>query len=201
MTVADTLAPGTPAQQDSRMIPLHRDMGRAACRRIAAACLCCIVAALACHPARAAESDFLERFRGDWSGSGKVQRDGSTPPRQVTCSVIGRPTENRINAQGSCRAYLIFVRPVAIDVVYDPRSGIYRGTYIGARIGPARLSGTRSGDALNLRIEWPRPVNGDTQATMVIQNDGRGILRITIADNLTPGGPIQQTSEIILVRR
>ncbi|GAU80310.1 hypothetical protein BIWAKO_00196 [Bosea sp. BIWAKO-01] len=183
------------------MLPQHRGIGIPIRCGIAAACLCCILAAFACNPARAAESDFLERFRGDWSGSGKVQRDGGSQPRHVTCSIMGRPTDNRISAQGSCRAYLIFVRPVAIDVTYDPRSGTYRGTYTGARIGPARLSGTRSGDALNFRIEWPRPVNGDTQAAMVIQNDGRGILRITILDNLTPGGPILQTSEIILVRQ
>ena len=36
---------------------------------------------------------------------------------------------------------------------------------------------------------------------MVIRNDGQGILRITVADNLTPGSPTQQTSEIVLVRR
>ena len=201
MTVADTLTPGTPVQLASWALPQHRVMGRATRCGIAAACLCCLLVVLVCNPARAAESDFLERFRGDWSGSGKVQRDGGSQPRHVTCSIMGRPTENRISAQGSCRAYLIFVRPVAIDVTYDPRSGTYHGTYTGARIGPARLSGTRSGDTLNLRIEWPRPVNGDTQAAMVIQNDGRGILRMTVADNLTPGGPILQTSEIILVRQ
>jgi hypothetical protein len=54
---------------------------------------------------------------------------------------------------------------------------------------------------VNLRIEWPRPVNGDMQASMVIRNDGRGTLRITVADNLTPGGPVQQTSEIVLARQ
>jgi hypothetical protein len=63
------------------------------------------------------------------------------------------------------------------------------------------LPGTRKGDVVNLRIEWPRPVNGDTQAAMVIQNDGQGRLRITVADNLTPGGPVQQTSEIVLARQ
>lgn len=200
MTVADILTPGGPTQQSSGIIGARRCMGAAACRRSAAACLCCVVAALAWGPTCAAESDFLARFRGSWSGSGTVQRDGGSQPRQVTCSVMGSPAENRISAQGSCRAYLIFVRPIAIDVAYDPRSGIYHGTYTGARIGPARLSGRRGGDALNLRIEWPRPVNGDTQATMVIHNDGRGRLRIAVADNLTPGGRIQQTSEIILER-
>lgn len=54
---------------------------------------------------------------------------------------------------------------------------------------------------MNLRIEWPRPVNGDTQAAMAIRNKGQGRLRITVADNLNPGGPVLQTSEIILARQ
>ena len=103
--------------------------------------------------------------------------------------------------QGNCRAAVIFTGPVGADLTYDPRTGTYRGTYTGSRIGPARLTGTRRGDAVHLRIDWPRPVNGDTQTTMVIRNDGRGALRITVADNLSPGGPIQQTSEIVLQRR
>jgi hypothetical protein len=151
--------------------------------------------------AQAAEVEFLDRFRGTWSGSGKIQREGRSQPRHVTCSVIGSPAENRISAQGNCRAVLIFSRQIAVDLHYDPGSDKYRGTYTGSRIGPARLTGSRSGDAVNLKIYWPRPVNGDTQAAMTIRNDGQGTLRITIADNLTPGGPIQQTSEIVLGRR
>lgn len=176
-------------------------MSTAAPRLSVAAILLCAVTALTWSPALAAETDFLERFRGNWSGSGTVQREGHSQPRQVTCSVTGNPAENRISAQGNCRAVLVFTRQIGVDLAYDPRSGTYRGTYTGSRIGPAQLSGTRNGDTVNLRIEWPRPVNGDTQAAMVIRNDGRGMLRITVADNLTPGGPIQQTSEIILSRR
>jgi hypothetical protein len=119
----------------------------------------------------------------------------------VTCSVTGYPDENRLSIQGTCRAAVVFSRPVGADLTYDPRSGTYSGTYTGSRIGPARLTGSRSGDAVNLRIDWPRPVNGDTQAAMVIRNDGRGGLRLTVADNLSPGGPVQQTSEIVLQRR
>jgi len=170
-------------------------------RLIAVAILSCASTALTWNVAQAAEDDFLGRFRGNWSGSGKVQREGNSQPRQVTCSVTGSPAENRISAQGNCRAAVIFSRQIGVDLAYDPRSGVYRGTYTGSRIGPARLSGTRSGDTVNLRIEWPRPVNGDTQAAMVIRNDGRGTLRITVADNLTPGGPVQQTSEIVLARQ
>jgi hypothetical protein len=163
--------------------------------------LCCVVNALTFNRVQAAEGQFLERFRGNWFGSGKVQREGRSQPQQVTCSVTGSPAENRISAQGSCRAVLIFRRQISVDLSYDPSSGTYRGTYTGSRIGPARLTGSRSGNAVNLRIEWPRPVNGDTQAAMIIQNDGQGTLRITIADNLTSSGPIEQTSEIVLGRR
>jgi hypothetical protein len=176
-------------------------MNSTAFRPIAAAILSCAIAAFSWNPLQAAETDFLQRFRGNWAGSGKVQREGASQPRQVTCSVTGSPAENRISAQGTCRAALIFSRSIGVDLAYDPRSGTYRGTYTGSRIGPARLTGTRSGDTVNLRIEWPRPVNGDTQAAMVIRNDGQGTLRITVADNLTPGGPTQQTSEIVLARR
>jgi hypothetical protein len=150
---------------------------------------------------RAAETDFLNRFRGSWSGYGVVKREGRSEPRQVTCTVAGQPEENRVSVQGSCRAAVTFTRQIGADLTYDPRTRTYRGTYIGSRIGPARLTGTRSGDAVNLRIDWPRPVNGDTQAAMVIRNDGSGVLRITVADNLSPGGPIQQTSEIVMQRR
>ena len=170
-------------------------------RCVASAALLCAAAGLPVRAASAAEADFLDRFRGRWSGSGTVQREGGSPPRQVTCQVTGYPDENRLSIQGTCRAAVVFSRPVGADLTYDPRSGTYSGTYTGARIGPARLTGSRSGDAVNLRIDWPRPVNGDTQAALVIRNDGRGGLRLTVADNLSPGGPVQQTSEIVLQRR
>lgn len=176
-------------------------MSTAPARPIAAAILSWLLTAQAPNPVTASEADFLERFRGNWSGSGKVQREGSSQPQQVTCAVMGNPTKNRMSAHGNCSAFVIFRRQIEVEVSYDPRSGTYRGTYVGARIGPARLFGTRTGDALTLRIEWPRPVNGDTQAAMVIRNEGQGTLRISIADNLTPSGPIQQTSEIVLARR
>lgn len=176
-------------------------MSTAAPRSIAAVILSCLLAAQGSSPARASETDFLERFRGTWSGSGKVQREGSSQPWWVTCSVTGNPTKDGISAHGNCSAIVIFRRQIGVDVSYDPRSGTYSGIYTGARIGPARLIGTRTGDALNLRIEWPRPVNGDTRAAMVIRNDGHGTLRITVADNLAPGGPVRQTSEIVLARR
>lgn len=163
--------------------------------------LIAILAGAAAPPASAAEEGFLDRFGGTWSGSGRVQREGTSSPRQVNCSVTGQPGANRLSFQGACRAAVIFSRQIGASLTYDPGSGQYRGTYTGSAIGPAQLSGTRRGDTVDLRIDWPRPVNGDTQARMTIRNGGDGLLRITVADNLTPGGPIQQTSDLVLRRQ
>ena len=92
-------------------------------------------------------------------------------------------------------------RQIGAELTYDPGSGLYRGVYTGARVGPAQLTGRRSGDAVTLRVRWPRPVNGDTEARLTITNTGSGALRITVADNLTPGGPVEQTSDLVLQRR
>ena len=62
----------------------------------------------------------------------------------------------------------------------------------------ARLYGKRSGDAVILTITWPKPVNGDTKATMTIRNDGNGRLAITVTDKVAPGGPNAQVTRLAL---
>jgi hypothetical protein len=150
---------------------------------------------------RAAENEFLERFKGSWSGLGRVQRNAETSPWQVNCTLVGSPSENRIVIEGGCRVAFLIQRQIGAHLTYDPRSGSYRGIYIGARVGPARLFGRRSGDSLDLGIACPRPVNGSLEARMVIRNEGSGLLRISIFGNLSPGGPVQQTSELVLRKR
>lgn len=56
-------------------------MSSAGSRLIAAATLSCAVTIFTWNPHQAAETDFLERFRGNWAGSGKVQREGASQPR------------------------------------------------------------------------------------------------------------------------
>jgi hypothetical protein len=167
-------------------------------RKMAGAAVAFTLACLCLSGAHAAEDTFLDRFKGSWTGSGRVQRNAETSPWQVNCRLTGDTGQDRISIQGNCRAALIIQRQIAANLTYDPRSGDYTGTYIGARVGPARISGTRKGDVVNLRIAWPRPVNGDTQAEMTIQNTGSGVLRIVVRDNLSPGGPVQQTSDLVL---
>jgi hypothetical protein len=114
-------------------------------------------------------------------------------PWQLSCGVIGEPSANHVTIEGRCHLAIFSVR-IAADISYDPKSGRYSGTYIGADVGPARVTGTRKGDAVNLTITWPKPVNGDTKGRMIIQNSGGGNLKITTFDNLVVGGPQVLTS-------
>lgn len=154
-------------------------------------------AALSAH-AQSGEAEFLGRFDGAWSGAGMVQRNAEENSTKVNCRMAGQSGENRVSIAGSCRAYLIFSRDIGADISFDPGSGRYSGTYTGSVVGPAALSGTRSGDAVNLTITWPTMVNGDTTATMSIHNAGDGQLRIVVADRITPDAPETNVTEITL---
>jgi hypothetical protein len=162
-----------------------------------------VLALLRMDPADAqpAEATFLTRFSGTWTGTGTVQRNAATSPWHVSCLINGSPGTNRISIQGSCYGAIIVERRIGAELTFDTSSGAYYGVYTGARVGPARISGTRRGDVVSLTITWPAPVNGDTQAFMTIQNGGSGTLRISVRDNLSPGGPVQQTSNLVLRHR
>ena len=145
--------------------------------------------ALALAPGSASARDeqtFLDLFSGSWLGSATLMKN--SVPWQLSCRVIGEPTPDHVTIEGSCNLSILSVR-IAADIAYDPKSGRYSGTYIGADVGPARVTGTRRGDAVNLTITWPKPVNGDTKGRMIIQNSGGGNLKITTFDNLVVGGP------------
>jgi hypothetical protein len=144
-------------------------------------------------PGHAAEADYLKRFSGSWSGSGTVQRDAAEDPNRVRCSMRGSPSENEVSISGTCRAAVVFSRKISADLRFDPGSKRYTGTYTGSVIGPAKLSGSRRGDAVVLTITWPKPVNGDRTATMTIRNDGGGQLGITVMDEAPDGGNAKVT--------
>ena len=148
-------------------------------------------------PAQAQEADFLSRFDGKFSGSGSVSRNESENATNVKCTMTANSSESSLSMAGNCRAAVIFSRKISADLKVD-ESGRYTGTYVGSSIGPARLSGKRSGDAVNLTITWPKEVRGDTQAAMTIRNSGNGQVSITITDEVPAGGPSQQVSNIAL---
>jgi hypothetical protein len=167
-----------------------------ASRRAAAFVLALATASLA-GASQASEQDFLSRFQGSFSGGGLVQRNAAERPNQVSCTLTGKPSETGVSMSGKCGAF-IFSRNIRADIRYDAASGRYTGVYEGSAIGPAHLSGRRQGDAVVLQITWPKPVNGDTKATMTISNSGNGSLAITVTDQMEPGGPSSRVTQIAL---
>ena len=148
-------------------------------------------------PALAVEGDFLKRFDGAFSGSGEVSRNEGEASTGVRCSMQGTSTSAAVSMRGTCRAAIIFSRQISADLKVD-ESGRYTGTYVGSSIGPAALSGKRSGDAINLTITWPKEVRGDNTAQMTIRNDGAGQVAIIITDRMSAGGATAQVSSIAL---
>jgi hypothetical protein len=163
--------------------------------RIAAIFGLALAAAVPMVASAAEEGDYINRFGGSWSGAGKVVRGDI--PFEVTCNATGKPGDNQITIEGNCGLAIAQMR-IAADIAFDPASGRYSGTYVGAKVGPARVSGKRSGDVVNLTITWPQPVNGDTKAQMRIENAGGGNLRIIVNDNVEPGGPNKLTHDLVL---
>jgi hypothetical protein len=157
-----------------------------------------VLVAVVSGPANASAGDeqaFIDLFGGTWVGSATVIK-GSVP-WQVNCRASGQPVANRITIEGNCSIAIISV-PIAADITYDPATGDYDGTYIGAKVGPAHVAGKRDGSIVNLAITWPKPVHGDTEARMTIENAGGGSLTMTIFDNVAPGGPEQKTLDASL---
>ena len=145
------------------------------------------------------EADFFGRFAGSFSGSGEVKSDARSGANHVECAITGRPSAEGVSISGKCGAS-IFSKEVRADIRFDPASGAYTGTYVGSSAGPARLWGKRRGDAVVFAITWPKPVNGDTKATMTIRNSGDGTFAISVTDEVHPGGPKAEVTRLALSR-
>jgi hypothetical protein len=169
-----------------------RNLSKVAAAGLAAATL---IGASAVAPAHADESAFLSRFEADWSGGGKVLRRANEKPWNVSCTMSQNQAGDSIDIGGNCRAALVLSKAIGAKLKVGP-DGVYRGTYVGAAEGTAQLVGKRSGDTLTLTITWPKPINGDTKATMIIRNAGNGTLQIKVLDKNGAGGPTVTTSDL-----
>jgi hypothetical protein len=121
---------------------------------------------------------------------------------QVRCSFTALPQGAAgLALRGTCWAYLVMSRSISADLGLEPRSGRVTGTYTGARVGTARLIGRVRGAAIDLVINWPAPVYGDTTANLRIVSLGPDRLRIEVMDRIGANGPIRATTDLILVRQ
>jgi hypothetical protein len=146
------------------------------------------------------ESAFLAGFTGTWNASGMVRRNAESSGNNVTCKMNGSHDQLSASFSGTCRAMAVFTRTISAELKVDPNTGRYTGVYTGSAIGPAQLSGTRSGNVITLNVTWPKPVNGDTAATMVIRSLGADRFTFLVADRVAPGGPVETMSNLTLSR-
>ncbi|MBN9026837.1 MULTISPECIES: hypothetical protein [Kaistia] len=142
------------------------------------------------------EQSFQNRFAGSWTGGGPVRRNAESPIIDADCAVTGDHAPNRMSISGSCRGAVVFTRDISADVTFNPATGRYTGTYVGARAGPATIVGKRNGNRVNFTMTWPKPVNGSTRARMSILNDGQGMLRIQVVSQPQANGPATTLSDL-----
>ncbi|MGQ4273209.1 hypothetical protein [Terrihabitans sp. B22-R8] len=146
--------------------------------------------------AQTSEADYAKRFDGSFSGGGKVRTEANGSPWNAKCKVTGKSSPTSVSIKGTCTAAVVVSREIGADLKISP-DGTYSGTYVGSKIGPARISGKRSGDTVRLNVTWPKPVNGDTKATMTITNKGNGFT-FAVDDLDQPGGKTVRMTDINL---
>ena len=147
-----------------------------------------------------ADASYFQRFGGDFSGNGTVQREQDSSPRRVSCSLTGSSADaNRLRISGACRAAIVVRREIGADIRYDPASDRFTGVYTGSSRGPAQLrNGRLRGDTLTLNLVYPQPVHGDRNAVMTIRNAGNGTVTLTVTDKVD--GQDRTTSNVTLRR-
>ena len=143
----------------------------------------------------------LDSFTGSFSGAGTVLEGPNATSRPVRCNFnSSRQGGSSLALRGTCSAYAIISRSVSADLFVDSRTGRVVGTYTGARVGAASLSGRRQGSALNLVVNWPKPVFGNMTAHMRIDRSDPARLRILVLSRVGENGPVRATTDLVLHR-
>ena len=143
----------------------------------------------------------FDLFTGSFSATGTVVEGPRAESHSVTCSFVSSPNRpTSFGLRGKCWAYRVFSRSISADLALDPRSGRVTGTYIGARVGTARLSGQQQGSLIKLSIIWPAPVFGNMTSAMTIARNDHNHLRITVLSRIGADGPIRATTDLLLRR-
>jgi hypothetical protein len=143
----------------------------------------------------------LDSFTGSFSGAGTVLEGPNATIRQVRCNFnSSRQGGSSLALRGTCSAYAIVSRSISADLSVDSKTGRVVGTYTGARVGSASLSGRRQGSALNLVVNWPKPVFGNMTAQMQIDGSEPERLRIVVLSRVGENGPVRATTDLVLHR-
>jgi hypothetical protein len=96
---------------------------------------------------------------------------------------------------GDCQAMAVFSRQIGAELQASGTN--YSGTYIGSRRGAASLAGKRSGDTINLKVDWP----GERIASMEVASVGEGRMRLTTVEQHPETGEQVVTAQIDFQRQ
>ncbi len=154
----------------------------------------CLIAA----DAHADDADFLSSLNGSFAGKGTVKMTAEAPTMNVSCSFNSDATATSLSLDGSCRGLVVVTRAISADL--KSSGSKYTGTYVGSRTGPAQLTGSRSGNAINLGIHWAKKVNGDRKAQLTLEKTSGNGMRLTVTDVDPRTGKSVVTSRIDLRR-
>lgn len=158
-----------------------------------------LLAVFVSSPTMADEKDFLESLSGNWRGTGQVRLKPEARPMSVSCSLDSRASGTALNMDGACRAKVVFSRRIGADI--QARGTRYTGSYIGSTRGAARLSGTRTGRTLNLRVRWPGKEAGPRVASMQVASLGTGRMRLVTLEPHPQTGKQVVTAQIEFSRK
>lgn len=161
--------------------------------------LCAIAASMV--SGASTEASHGARFEGTWTGSGQTRTNTDDTPIRVRCEAAGTFEETTLTISGSCWAFGIFRREFGAEISYNDTMGGFRGTYYGSRAGPSLLNGHLDGDVLSLNVTWPRIINGDDRASMVLSNRGDGRFTLQVEDIAPDTGATVVITSIAFQRR
>jgi hypothetical protein len=126
----------------------------------------------------------------------------SATSHQVRCNfTILQQGATDLSLQGTCRAYLIIARSISANLAWDLLSGRVTGTYMGSRVGTARLTARQTRANFDLTVDWPKPLYGDTTAQMKVASLDPNRFRILVTDRIGVNGPVRATTDLTLLRR
>lgn len=157
-----------------------------------------LAAALALTATAALAETPISDITGTWAGTGFVQKNEKSKPMNVKCEVDGKQSGEDISFDGYCRAMIVVKRAIGASLV---RSGdSYTGTYTGSDVGVAQLDGTEPKPGLlDLEMKFPKDVNGDAVARMVIETPSEDSFIIRTTDMMELGVEVV-TSEVTFQR-
>ncbi|RFC62777.1 hypothetical protein DYI37_12455 [Fulvimarina endophytica] len=129
--------------------------------------------------------DYFERYAGPWTGGGQVRVQQLPAPVDVSCDLDGVvESDTEFSLAGNCSAFLVMSNDIGAQITLDEATGDYTGVYTGSKSGPAKLAGSREGDALDLTVTWNKKIYDDDTAKMRIANTGDGTFQMTVVEKI-----------------